>query len=64
MDYILILIMSHGLATAEFYTRPACEDAGKAYLETSGPWRNARYVCVPKAQNRPQHEQHYRPKPL
>jgi hypothetical protein len=60
MDYVLILVASYAVATAEFFTKPACEDAGKAYLRAQQSVGNGRYTyeCVPKAQSyRAQHEQ-------
>jgi hypothetical protein len=52
----------YAIATAEFYTKAACEDAGKAFVRTAANVRmDASYTCTPKAQNRPQHEQYRRP---
>lgn len=58
MDFVLILISYYNVATAEFYTLGACEDAGKAYVaRRSARDIDADYICKPKAQARPQHRQ-------
>lgn len=50
VDYVLIIIGAYSLATAEFYTLTACEDAGKAYVAAAP---GGAYVCKPKAHPRP-----------
>jgi hypothetical protein len=58
MDFVLILMSYYTVATAEFYTLAACEDAGKTYMAHRAPRDpDADYICKPKAQARPQHQQ-------
>jgi hypothetical protein len=62
MDYVLIMATYYAIASAEFYTKAACEDAGKAFMLTAAKVHmDGSYTCTPKAQNRPQHEQYRRP---
>lgn len=59
MDYVLIMMTYYAIASADFYTKAACEDAGKAFMRTAANVRmEASYTCTPKAQQRPQHEQY------
>lgn len=59
MDYVLIVMYLKAIATADFYTKGACEEAGRAFVtEAAKLWSGTpAYVCVPKAQARPQHLQ-------